>query len=104
MDCNRSEQSSDEHLNPTALEVQQSPPCSLDGNDSMVLHRVSSDKSLELLDKKPEKITHVEFPEAGCLSGKVMADSGEGISSKNDLQVSTVLKKLLLISIFTSFP
>lgn len=87
MDCNRSEQSSDEHLNPTALEVQQSPPCSLDGNDSMVLHRVSSDKSLELLDKKPEKITHVEFPEAGCLSGKVMADSGEGISSKNDLQV-----------------
>lgn len=87
MDGIRSEQASDEHLIPTALEVQQNPPCSLNGNDSMVLHKVSSDKSLELLDNKPEEITpiHAEVPEAGCLSGKAMADSGEGISSKKDL-------------------
>ncbi|MCD7468288.1 hypothetical protein HAX54_006331 [Datura stramonium] len=87
MDCNRSEQASDEHLIPTALEVQHNPPCSLNGNNSTVLHKVPSDKSLVLLDKKPEKITpiHAEVPEASCLSGKAMADSGEGISSKNDL-------------------
>lgn len=107
MDRNRSEQAYDEHLIPTALEVQQNPPCSLNGNDSTVLHKVPSDKSLELLDNKPEKITpiHAEVPEAGCLSGKAMANSAEGISSKNDLlQVSAVLRKLLLISISTSFP
>lgn len=87
MDCNWSEQASDEHAIPTALEVQQNPPCSLNGNDSTVLHKVPSDKSLELLDNKPEKITpiHAEVPEAGCLAGKTMADSGEGISSENDL-------------------
>lgn len=87
MDCNRSEQASDERLIPTALEVQQNPPCFLNGNNSTVLHRVPSDKSLELLDIKPEKITpiHAELPEAGCLSEKAMADSGESSSSKNDL-------------------
>ncbi|KAH0679495.1 hypothetical protein KY284_020580 [Solanum tuberosum] len=87
MDRNRSEQASDEHLIPTALEVQLNPPCSLNGNDSTVLHRVPSDKSLELLDNKPEKITpiHSELPEAGCLSGKAMVDSCAGSSSKNDL-------------------
>lgn len=87
MDCNRSEQASDEHPIPTALEVQKNPPWSLNGNDSRVLHKVPSDKSLELLDNKPEKITpiHAEVPEASCLSGKAMADSGDGISSKNDL-------------------
>lgn len=106
MDCNRSEQASDERLIPTALEVQQNPPCFLNGNNSTVLHRVPSDKSLELLDIKPEKITpiHAELPEAGCLSEKAMADSGESSSSKNDLlQVCAVLKKLLLISISTNF-
>ncbi|CAN4115249.1 unnamed protein product [Withania somnifera] len=87
MDCNRSKQASDEHLIPTALEVRQNPPCSLNGNDSMFLHKVRSDKSLELLDNKPEKITpiHAEVLEAGFLSGQAMADSGEGISSVNDL-------------------
>ncbi|KAK4356725.1 hypothetical protein RND71_025696 [Anisodus tanguticus] len=87
MECDRSEQASDESLIPTALEVQQNPPCSLNGNGSTVLHKVPCDKSLELLDNKPEKITpiHAEVPEAGCLSRKAMADSGEGISSKNDL-------------------
>ncbi|XP_059308163.1 uncharacterized protein LOC132059552 [Lycium ferocissimum] len=87
-DCNRrSEEAFDEHLIPTAPEIQQNPPCSLNGNDSTVLHKVPSDKSLELLDNKPEKITpsHAEVPEAGCLSVKPMADSSDGISSKNDL-------------------
>ncbi|KAK4366445.1 hypothetical protein RND71_014325 [Anisodus tanguticus] len=81
MDCNRSEQASDESLIPNAVEVQQNP------NASTVLHKVPSDKSLELLDNKPEKISpiHAEVPEASCLSGKAAADSGEGISSKNDL-------------------
>ncbi|KAM3290007.1 putative protein isoform X1 [Capsicum chacoense] len=79
MDCNRSEQAFDEHLISTVLEVQKNPTCSLNGNDSMVLHEVPSDESLEFLDKKPEKITpiHAEVPEAGCLSGKA--------SLKNDL-------------------
>lgn len=84
MDCNRSEQAFDEHLISTVLEVQKNPTCSLNGNDSMVLHEVPSDESLEFLDKKLEKITpiHAEVPEAGCLSGKA--------SLKNELlQVSS---------------
>ncbi|XP_009763051.1 uncharacterized protein LOC107768195 [Nicotiana tabacum] len=88
IDCNSmSEQASDEHLIPTAEEVQQNPPCSLNENVSTFLQKVPSDKSLELLDNKQEKISPIqaEVPEAGCLPGKATADCSEGIASINDL-------------------
>ncbi|XP_016469713.1 uncharacterized protein LOC107792044 isoform X2 [Nicotiana tabacum] len=88
IDCSSmSEQASDEHLIPMAEEVQQNPPCSLNENVSTFLQKVPSDKSLELLDNKPEKISPIqaEVPEAGCLPGKATADCSEGIASINNL-------------------
>lgn len=88
IDCSSmSEQASDEHLIPMAEEVQQNPPCSLNENVSTFLQKVPSDKSLELLDNKQEKISPIqaEVPEAGCLPGKATADCSEGIASINNL-------------------